>query len=168
MCGTWTTWVLERPPILWRRGGPQDAAAVADVMRRAFDPRYGEAWSEAQVAGAFAVPGAWLELGSVGGGAGLACFALSRFAFDEAELLLCAAEPAWRGRGIGEALVARVVDSAREQGGRRVFLEVREDNGQARRLYERLGFALVGRRRGYYRGSDGVTRDALTMARALG
>lgn len=159
--------VLDRPSMLWRRGGPQDAESVANVMRRAFDPRYGEAWSEAQVAGAFAVPGAWLELGSVGGGAGLVCFALSRFAFDEAELLLCATEPAWRARGIGEALVARVVEAARQQGGRRVFLEVREDNGGARRLYERLGFVLVGRRRGYYRGTDGMARDALTMARML-
>lgn len=159
--------VLERPAMLWRRGGQADAAAVADVMRRAFDPRFGESWSQAQIAGAFSAPGAWLELGSVGGGSGLVCFALARFAFDEAELLLCATEPAWRARGIGAALVTRVLEETRERGGRRVFLEVREDNGGARRLYESLGFALVGRRRRYYRGSDGQARDALTMSRTI-
>lgn len=42
-----------------------------------------------------------------------------------------------------------LLDEAR-QNGEAVFLEVRESNMAARRLYEKLGFAETGRRRGYY------------------
>ena len=37
-----------------------------------------------------------------------------------------------------------------------VFLEVRDSNGAARRLYRRAGFQEIGRRRGYYPGPDGA------------
>ena len=46
----------------------------------------------------------------------------------------------------------------------RLHLEVREGN-HALSLYERAGFALVGRRRNYYSGRDGQTYDALTLAK---
>ncbi|MEU4803189.1 GNAT family N-acetyltransferase [Actinosynnema sp. NPDC023587] len=49
-------------------------------------------------------------------------------------------KPLFRGRGIGEALVAEVVAWAREHRWPRVQLRVLSDNVPARRLYERLGF----------------------------
>jgi GNAT superfamily N-acetyltransferase len=45
-------------------------------------------------------------------------------------------------RGIGAALVAHVVTHA---GGRRVIVATGQDNAPARALYERAGFAVVGR-----------------------
>jgi ribosomal protein S18 acetylase RimI-like enzyme len=50
----------------------------------------------------------------------------------------------FRGRGIGTALIEAVERRARRQGLRGVNLEVGVDNGDAIRLYERLGY----RRRG--------------------
>ena len=47
---------------------------------------------------------------------------------------------AWRGRGVGGALLARVQADAAAAGSG-VFLHVRRDNHAARRLYLRLGFA---------------------------
>ena len=47
-----------------------------------------------------------------------------------------------------------------------LYLEVRESNIPARRLYEQNGFVVVGRRRGYYRHLSG-REDAVLMRREL-
>jgi ribosomal-protein-alanine N-acetyltransferase len=63
-----------------------------------------------------------------------------------------------RRRGIARALLK---DARREHSAARAWLlEVREDNGGARAFYGRLGFAEVGRRRGYYR--DGSAAVLMT------
>jgi ribosomal protein S18 acetylase RimI-like enzyme len=54
--------------------------------------------------------------------------------------------PDARGRGVGTALVAAVVDWARAAGHGCLRLEVADDNAPAVRLYERAGFAATGRR----------------------
>jgi GNAT superfamily N-acetyltransferase len=53
--------------------------------------------------------------------------------------------PEYRGRGIGEALVSRVVIEARSRGHTTLALEVVESNAVAMRLYERCGFVPTGR-----------------------
>ena len=59
-----------------------------------------------------------------------------------------------QGQGIGSALIEDAERIARERGAARLRLEVREDNPGARRLYESLGFRLIGRRPDYY--ADGM------------
>ena len=54
-------------------------------------------------------------------------------------------DPGFRGQGVGSALVDGVVDWARGKGFNQVLLWVTEVNQDARRLYERQGFALTGR-----------------------
>jgi ribosomal protein S18 acetylase RimI-like enzyme len=56
--------------------------------------------------------------------------------------------PESRGRGLGTALLAATVELAREQGVAALGLSVSERNEVARRLYERAGFAVVGREGG--------------------
>ena len=90
-------------------------------------------------------------------------FALSRGAMDEEELLLIAVAPAYRGRGIGERLLARFMAEARARGAERLFLEMREGN-PAETLYRRHGFTNVGRRRHYYRRGSAAPLDAITFA----
>ena len=55
--------------------------------------------------------------------------------------------PAYRGRGIGRALLGAVETQARERGCGKLTLEVIEDNVRARGLYASCGFGdpLVGR-----------------------
>jgi ribosomal protein S18 acetylase RimI-like enzyme len=55
----------------------------------------------------------------------------------EAIVLNVYVEPAWRRRGVGEALMRAVLDALAVRGLRRIVLHASE-NG--RRLYERLGF----------------------------
>ena len=56
-----------------------------------------------------------------------------------------------RRRGVGSGLLDELLRRVRQQAGAAVWLEVRESNQPARRLYERYGFHETGRRRGYYR-----------------
>ena len=94
-------------------------------------------------------------------------FAVSRMGADEAEILSIAVDEAWRGRGLSRDLLITHLGHLAGRGVRRIFLEVEENNAPARRLYERTGFAVVGRRERYYRGADGEQLNALLMRRDL-
>lgn len=87
-------------------------------------------------------------------------FAVWRDLGPDAELLTIGAVPAARRRGLGAALLAAVLDAAREAGARRFFLEVAADNTAARLLYEGAGFSPISVRKAYYR--DGG--DAAVLA----
>ncbi|AJP74113.1 GNAT family N-acetyltransferase [Sphingomonas hengshuiensis] len=147
-----------------REGGVQDVPSVAAIMQAAFDPRYGEAWTNAQCLGMLSLPGVWLVVASVDGvDSG---FALSRSTGDEAELLLLATRPAARRRGVAGALLRAVIAEARARDVEKLHLEVRAGN-DAVRLYRREGFEKVGERRAYYRGKTGQVFDAQTFSRTL-
>ena len=62
--------------------------------------------------------------------------------------------------GVATALLRAMIDLALREGGRSATLEVRSANEPARRLYERFGFAVRGRRPFYY---DDTKEDALIM-----
>lgn len=47
----------------------------------------------------------------------------------------------YRGKGVGKALMQRLIDSSVERGFCKVTLEVREDNWIAQYLYKSMGFA---------------------------
>jgi ribosomal-protein-alanine N-acetyltransferase len=59
--------------------------------------------------------------------------------------------PTARQQGIGTRLLNALLAAAHETNGRLVFLEVRESNSDARRLYEKAGFEQSGRRKSYYK-----------------
>lgn len=67
----------------------------------------------------------------------------------EFEILNLAVDPAHRRQGIAKALL----DHQLARGGVH-FLEVRESNNAARKLYEGLGFEVIGTRRDYYRNPE--------------
>jgi len=69
--------------------------------------------------------------------------------------------PSAQGRGLGRRLLDALLVEAERRGCTQVFLEVREGNAAALRLYEAAGFAVEGRRRGYY----GAGVDALVLRR---
>jgi ribosomal-protein-alanine N-acetyltransferase len=89
-------------------------------------------------------------------------YAIFRHAVGEAELLRVGVAPEERRQGIAKALLEEGMARLRRQSVEVCFLEVRINN-PAIHLYEALGFARTGFRRGYYR--DGT--DALVMSRKL-
>ena len=137
---------------------------VMAIMSEAFDPGYGEAWTEQQALSMLALSGVWLSIASIGGRP--AGFALNRIVVDEAELLLLAVARDSRRQGVGMALIERSCIIARQRNGCRLHLEVRHNN-PAITLYNQAGFSLIGRRPGYYRGIDGQIHDALTLSCSL-
>ena len=94
-------------------------------------------------------------------------FAVSRMAADEAEILSIALAASHRGRGLSRDLLLIHLGHLAGRGVRAVFLEVEENNQPARRLYERAGFGVVGRRERYYRQASGEQLNALLMRRDL-
>jgi [ribosomal protein S18]-alanine N-acetyltransferase len=132
---------------------------VVELMRRAFDPRFGEAWTLSQLAGVLAMPGARLTVAKRRGR--LLGFALVRTVLDESELMLIAVEPTARRAGIGAALLVEAHEIARQTGVRKLHLEVRRGN-DAIALYQAHGFTKAGDRPHYYRGPAGEVFDAET------
>ena len=81
---------------------------------------------------------------------------------DELHVNNVAVRPAYRGRGVGTALMEQIFEAGRTLGARRITLEVRTSNVRARQLYERLGFRHSGTRRNYY---SQPVEDALILWR---
>lgn len=150
--------------ITLRPGMPADIATVDRIMQRAFDPRFGEAWTRGQCLGILAMPGVWLTLAALNGD--VAGFALARAIAGEAELLLLACLPEVRRRGVGGALLRSVINDAQDRSATKIYLEVRRGN-EALDLYRSSGFLKVGERLAYYRGTSGQLYDALTFERQL-
>lgn len=147
-------------------GSSADLDDVMTIMTEAFHPQYGEGWTRSQCAGILPMSGVSLTLArDVDAGHPLG-FSLCRAIADEAELLLLAVTPAFQRQGIARRLLGEFIQRAEAGGANRVHLEVRDGN-PAVGMYRAAGFEAAGRRRHYYRGSDGSRFDALTLARDL-
>jgi ribosomal-protein-alanine N-acetyltransferase len=140
--------------------------ALMSIMQGGFDPQFGEAWSAAQLAGTLTLSGSFARQ-AIDANDTILGFSLSRVVAGEAELLLVAVDQRLRRRGIGRLLVEQVAVDARNHGALALFLEVRENNDAARRLYRTLGFVDVGRRLNYYTGASGERFAAITMHRGI-
>ena len=71
----------------------------------------------------------------------------------------------YRRRGIGRALLDRVLGEARLRKANAAFLEVRSANHAAQALYEKSGFRAIARRANYY---SEPREDAVVMTLVLG
>ncbi|HSE28364.1 MAG TPA: ribosomal protein S18-alanine N-acetyltransferase [Gemmatimonadales bacterium] len=143
-------------PFRIRPASAEDAAELAELERRCFsDP-----WSAEAFRATLDTPGG---AGFVAeGGGGLVGYVLSLNAGRVAEVLNVAVAPDARRRGLARRLLACAVAALEAEGVREMFLEVRESNAAALRLYEDAGFGRIGRRKGYYRRP---AEDALVLRR---
>lgn len=91
-------------------------------------------------------------------------YVIAQYAADEGEILNLGVAAPYRRRGLGRALVEQALAELAALGVTGVFLEVRESNRAARRLYEVLGFREVGRRTQYYRRPE---EDAVLLRTAI-
>jgi len=95
----------------------------------------------------------------------VAGFCILQPVLDEANLLLMAIDPAQQGQGLGyqllEASVAMLKNNPVQ-----IFLEVRESNLAAIKLYEKSGFHQIDLRKNYYPNSNGSREHAIIMVKA--
>jgi ribosomal protein S18 acetylase RimI-like enzyme len=89
---------------------------------------------------------------------------VSRFGFAEVGLSV---DRAWRGRGVGSALLRAAEIWARGRGLHKLSLEVFPTNEAALALYRRHGYVEEGRRVRQYRRQNGEIWDAVVMGREL-
>jgi len=81
---------------------------------------------------------------------------------DEAHISTIATAHEWRGKGLGELLLASLMEHARQLGAEQITLEVRVGNLVAQNLYRKYGWQVEGRRKRYY-ADNGV--DALILTK---
>lgn len=142
-----------------------DIAAAMYVMSAAFPAEFGEAWSAPQLASMMRLPGSILAVGRIEDEP--IGFGLLRSIVGEAELLLLAVHPDYRGLSHGRRLLDRCMTEAEGSGAKTMFLEVRAGN-PAIHLYSKAGFRQYNIRRDYYVGSNGNRHDALSFKIILG
>ena len=132
-----------------------------DAVERIERASYPAPWSRSMFAGELAKPSS-LSLAAVTvSGEIVGYLVLSRYV-DAWHVMNLAVDPAWRRRGIGAALLERLLAETAGDTERGYTLEVRVSNAEAIRLYERFGFHPHGVRRGYYTDNR---EDALIMWR---
>ena len=158
---------LASNPVQIRRAVRGDLAAMLRIERASFsDP-----WTEETLATALFLERMLVlvadETGEApeDGAPRLVGYVVALIVAPDAEIADLAVAPGGRRRGVGRALLARVMDEMTEREVQTVHLEVRESNLAARALYDSSGFRAVGRRRGYYRQP---VEDALLLRRDIG
>lgn len=83
------------------------------------------------------------------------------FIVDELHVATIATHPEFRGQGIGREILLHALRAAKEEGAIKSFLEVRESNEVAQKMYYSFGFVEDGRRKGYYKDNG---EDAILMS----
>ena len=118
---------------------------VAELEKLCFS----EPWSENSLTSELSNPlSLWLV--AVDGDA-LAGYVGSQSVMGESDMMNIAVDPNYRRQGVAAALIVALVCRLAERENHCLTLEVRASNDAAIKLYEKLGFAQVGRRPNYYR-----------------
>lgn len=139
-----------------------DLDAVHEIEKLA----HAHPWSRRHFADSIAAGHpAVLLLGEGGPGAAetLLGYMVAMPGFEEVHLLNITVAPAHRRQGWARLLLDALVLWSRGQGAHQLWLEVRQGNAPARRLYDRYGFTPVGVRKGYYPLSSQQREDAIVM-----
>jgi ribosomal-protein-alanine N-acetyltransferase len=140
---------------------PDDVAAVAAIDRRSFALPWSEVSFRSDLT---ANAAAHLIVAEAASAAGRRVVGYAGYwlVIDEAHLSTLAVDPEVRRRGIGERILREAMRHAARAGAAMMTLEVRVSNEPARRLYEKFGFQVVGRRPHYYQDN---LEDAILMTR---
>jgi ribosomal-protein-alanine N-acetyltransferase len=133
--------------MLIRHGTPLDIPDLLALERQAPAAAH---WSREQYQNIFSGEAPSRMLLVLKEDAGIQGFIVSRGLDREWEIENIMVSASVRRLGFGSRLLQDFLAFARAQGAEKIFLEVRESNLAARRLYEKSGFSESGRRPSYY------------------
>ncbi|MGD9496706.1 MAG: ribosomal protein S18-alanine N-acetyltransferase [Armatimonadota bacterium] len=150
--------------VILRRAQMHDLDEIAAIERVSFP----SPWSRSLLAAELRQADATYLVAEIAGE--IAGFVGMWHVLDDAHICTLAVAPRWRGQGLGELLVLAALRRAIQVGADVVHLEYRVSNTTAARLYEKLGFARVGMRPGYYSdtGEDAVIARIAGLATPAG
>ena len=138
---------------------PSDVPAVGAVERES----YAFPWSEGIFRDCLRV-GYLCRVAEVEGE--VVAYGVVAMGAGEAHILNLCVRADLRGHSIGRQMLMLLLERARQAGMTEAFLEVRPSNSLAIALYQSVGFAQVGLRRGYYQAEQG-REDALVLKLSL-
>lgn len=133
-----------------------DVQIIVDLEARAFGAA---SWGSSSVADGLTAPHVATLLAYHDSAREAAAFVFWRSLGEEAEILSIGVAPRLRRRGGAGALLGEVIERARSEGVRKLFLEVDVANKAAASLYASQGFERIGLRKRYYKNGG----DALVM-----
>jgi ribosomal-protein-alanine N-acetyltransferase len=143
-----------------RPGRAADLASVVELERAC----YSDPWPATAFAALPDNPRVYFAVADSPVVKSIAGYVVAWYVLDEGELANLAVATAARRQGIGKALLDAAIGESLDRGVSDLYLEVRESNQSARRLYASRGFEEVSRRKGYYRSP---VEDALILRRTL-
>ncbi len=73
----------------------------------------------------------------------IACAGLKKYSEQDAEVKRVWVEPAYRGKGLGTAIMEQIEENAKEQGFGRTILQTREIMTEAVGLYKKFGYYQI-------------------------
>ena len=83
-----------------------------------------------------------------------------RYVLDEGHITTLAVHPKYRKKGVGTKIIEQLLSDAKIKNLKKLYLEVRQSNSPAQKIYKRWGFKILDRRREYY---QHPVEDALVM-----
>jgi len=90
--------------------------------------------------------------------------AVLAFLFDHGDLCNLVVSPKYLGKGIGQELLSKCLEIAKQGNLNRILLEVRHSNYRAVRFYQRNDFRISANRKNYY---SQPSEDAWVMERSI-
>ncbi len=137
---------------------PDDIPEIIGIERLSFSTPWSESSFYSEIYNKYSIARV-AELNGI-----IAGYISARHIADECHLLNMAVRPDYRRYGIATMLLKNIIEKLRDSGCRFFFLEVRESNYAARRLYEKFGFKIIDLRKNYYVYPDD---NAVIMMREL-
>ena len=132
-----------------------DLREVAELSQKTFS----DGWSAEMIEGSFNQNGflSWVYLldGKI-----VSAIATS-YLFDEGEVLFIVTDKDYQRRGIANELLQTALSELLRRGVKTVFLEVRESNSGAIKLYNLNGFIKIAERQNYYGSETAVIMKAV-------
>ena len=129
-----------------RRSIPDDSDKIARLEEEIFS----DAWCERDIMGLISSEGA-MCFSALSDSGELIAYILGRVIAPEGEIYRIATSESMRRRAVAYRLLDYAVKTERGRGLESLFLEVREKNTPARRLYDSYGFKEIGIRKNYYK-----------------
>jgi ribosomal-protein-alanine N-acetyltransferase len=149
---------MSRPACFLDRANPEDVPALLELERRSFSHpwtvrHFREALTDERT-------DVLVLRGRQGAATAIVGYCIVQTVVDEAHIHDLAVHEDLRRQGLARWLLGVTLGRAAREGARRAYLEVRQSNWPAVRLYRSLGFEVVSVRRDYY---ERPSEDALVL-----